>query len=64
MTWIPVKERLPKNGEQVVLAYDEGRPHGASARSYWFELDVWSPGQWPENLSYWMPFPEPPKESE
>lgn len=59
--WVPVTERLPENGAEV-LAWSE------SGFSY---VDWWIDGKWKvnglvdgkyEHVTHWMPLPEPPKE--
>ena len=62
--WIPVKERLPKYGERVlvfggvtmyVAYYDKNRYGGES----WHKLNSKSHYC---NPTHWMPLPQPPKE--
>ena len=62
--WIPVKERLPKYGERVlvfggvtmyVAYYDKNRYGGES----WHKLNSKSHYC---NPTHWMPLPEPPRE--
>lgn len=67
--WISVKDRLPEVGQKVLVC-DVGpdSDHGIRALSlecdekgtYWDDGDGW----WfePEDMSHWMPLPEPPKE--
>ena len=61
--WISVRDRLPDNGAEV-LAWSE------SGFSY---VDWWIDGKWKvnsildgkyENVTHWMPLPEPPKPKE
>jgi Protein of unknown function (DUF551) len=65
MEWISVKDRLPDKGEEVGYVFD-----GKNIRR-----DVYAPGfngKWEtensmgwyvtvENITHWMPLPEPPK---
>ena len=46
--WIPVTERLPKNGEAILTCYWDG----------WI-CDQYSPVD--DGVTHWMPLPEPPK---
>ena len=68
--WIPVTERLPKDGEFVLVCNDDGHMLIAKYESEVFEwyykytnydFDIWdNEEQGP--VCYWMPLPEPPKE--
>lgn len=49
--WIPVTERLPRNGEHILVYYSDG----------WI-CDQYSPVD--GGVTHWMPLPEPPKEVE
>ena len=61
-SWISVKERLPEDG-QVVLGFlcDNGYQvlTFSVAKNRWWGNEVW---YWFEEISHWMPLPEPPKE--
>ena len=65
--WIPVNERLPKSGEDVLICTDEEYICIAlykESESTWIEQG----GDITDGLSYlnivaWMPLPEPYKES-
>jgi hypothetical protein len=57
--WIPVSERLPERGQEVIC-YDGGvlKPK-VYADYYWNKAyDSW------QRVTHWMPLPEPPKEGE
>ena len=66
--WISVKERLPKEGQRVILLLSNGlwgkgylrslRPD-SRARSMW-RMD----GHCCDVPAYWMPLPDPPKEAQ
>ena len=64
--WIPVTERLPKNGD-VVLCYME---FNDVRILQWDDVSAWWLGygrgdDWQKvNVTHWMPLPEPPKEVE
>ena len=57
MKWIPVTERLPEN-DKTVLVWNR-----RNSREY---FDVYDHGSWiileSEDITHWMPLPEPPKE--
>ena len=63
--WIPVTERLPDDGSDI-LAYTE---NGEDARivpanydrGIWFDCCF---NRVAENITHWMPLPEPPEEGE
>jgi hypothetical protein len=55
--WIPVTERLPEN-DKTVLVWDR-----RNSREY---FNICEHGRWiilrQEDITHWMPLPEPPKE--
>jgi hypothetical protein len=53
--WISVKDRLPKLGTVVLVAKDIG-----SVNTTYFGVN----GFRDEQVTHWMPLPEPPKEGE
>lgn len=58
--WISVKDRLPENTEFVFVT-------NADCKSVNRGFAVFRDGEWHspiDNISYWMPLPEPPKEDE
>lgn len=67
--WISVKDRLPEYGVPVLVADTrdgfvsmfslEKRPNN---KSYWFNGEDWWLDQ--EEITHWMPLPQPPKEEE
>ena len=64
--WVSVKDRLPKIGEEVLVF------SGKSIDVYAFNVmcgeNIWEDERWRwcyvEDIDYWMPLPEPPKEVE
>ena len=59
--WIPVTERLPKDGAEVLAFNKTGFAY----------VDCWADGKWKINsmvdeeheiVTHWMPLPEPPKD--
>ena len=65
MNWIPVEEALPIPGERV-LAYDSFLKQVMSLyymRNGKFEQWLYGHCYVIENVTHWMPLPEPPDES-
>ena len=68
--WIPVTERLPDDGEQVIVVAT-GKPESNITLDNAIEFaefstdEGWILEMWPEwedpKVTYWMPCPEPPK---
>lgn len=68
--WVPVTERLPKDGIFVLVCNDDGHmmiaKHEAETYEWYYkytnyDFDIWdNEEQGP--VCYWMPLPEPPKE--
>ena len=63
--WIPVTERLPKEGE-FVLVYGDLYPNkhdgGVIAVSKRMDWNYWQGFGRERDITHWMPLPEPPKE--
>lgn len=64
--WIKCSERMPENGEYILLCYCED---GSMHRDFWPVKGKWQqpgPGDWygeaKSKVTHWMPFPEPPSE--
>ena len=65
---IPVTERLPKNGEQVLVyarsvhyalaKYDEMREADGTYKKQWVTFDAWKPFYTIKDVMAWMPLPE------
>jgi hypothetical protein len=72
MVWIPVGERLPESGVEVLVRKydlrDEQRTTGITSLNFWRtgfyvdceEIDGDEVAQ--EKVTHWMPLPPPPKE--
>lgn len=63
--WISVKDRLPEDYIKVLVAVTDVA--GTFVAVVWREDNNWNDGEggWPnEDVTHWMPFPEPPKEEE
>lgn len=64
--WIGVKERLPKDGQKVIAAFrnEEGMIVDQTRYSNGeFDFANWA-YVWDENITHWMPLPQPPKEEQ
>ena len=65
--WIPVTERLPDNGRQVLVyarsvhyalaKYDEMREADGTYRKQWVTFDAWKPYYTIKEVIAWMPLP-------
>lgn len=62
LKWIPVAERLPENGTQVLVAYSSGDIKTGVSFSGFLALS-YGPDAWAD-ATHWMPLPAPPKEVE
>ena len=61
--WISVKERMPEDYVNVLIAMTDVA--GTFVAVAWRENNGWNDGEggWPEeNVTHWMPVPEPPEE--
>ena len=60
--WIPVTERLPEKFENVIVANKRGKHYNID-KAWWngccFDRCAKGPYQ---NVTHWMPLPQPPKE--
>ena len=61
--WIPVGERLPEEDEGVVLVYSGEVEPAVISGDIFLEYDKYE-GWVINNVTHWMPLPEPPKEEE
>lgn len=62
--WISVKERLPENGQKIIAAFRGSGGQVADQARYSngeFDFASWA-YVWADNITHWMPLPEPPKE--
>lgn len=66
MTWQPI-ESAPKDGTEILIAYDGSVSIAFFHTGYdnWrdengVKLD-WDPDWFDQNVTHWMPLPEPPK---
>ena len=63
--WIPVTERLPKEGEFVLVCgdlYPNKHDGGVIAVSKRMDWNYWQGFGRERNITHWMPLPQPPKE--
>ncbi len=64
MEWISVKDRLPgyltrclvTNGKYVKTSWSKDNDHA------WCEIHDFDEDVWLEDVTHWMPLPEPPKQ--
>jgi len=59
--WIPVRERMPKEGERVLAFYQDGFQRVLSTDIFGFPLVHTKDLKW-VLATHWMPLPDPPKE--
>ena len=69
--WIPVTERLPENGRQVLVyarsvhyalaKYDEMREADGTYKKQWVTFDAWKPFYTIKEVIAWCELPEPNK---
>ena len=67
--WIPVTERLPENGRQVLVyarsvhyalaKYDEMRNADGTYKKQWVTFDAWKPFYTIKEVIAWCELPEP-----
>ena len=60
--WIPIKERLPEVGIDVLICDEEGDIWFSHRSSFGSFIDEW--GNKIKDIRAWMPLPEPYKEKE
>lgn len=63
--WIPVTERLPKYFEQVLVHVPGDKPFTTVHEVHLRKDGLWDRGLYrydKEDVTHWMPLPEPPKE--
>lgn len=64
--WSSVKEQPPKDGQKVIVAFRDGEDVIVDQAKYSngeFDFANWA-YVWDENITHWMPLPEPPKEEQ
>jgi hypothetical protein len=65
--WIPVSERLPKPGQQVLAAIPPrvwNEENQALIETLDYEQEgfySWKDDEWQKRVTHWMPLPEPPE---
>lgn len=66
MEWIKIEDRLPENDEEVLIAYWHIPDHERYEPDWIIETGRHLDGQWVqlqgENITHWMPLPNPPEE--
>ena len=65
--WISVKERLPEPFEIVLVHTPEEKLFPTVCEGYLANYGIWYTGFYmrePDEVTHWMPLPEPPKEVE
>lgn len=59
--WISVKDRLPEQGQEVLL-WEVGTPYDETYKHYSmvvYDPELWQP--WLKFVTHWRPLPEPPE---
>lgn len=62
--WISVKKRLPEDGQKIIAAFRDSGGWIVDQARYGngeFDFASWA-YVWDDNITHWMPLPEPPKE--
>ena len=62
--WISVKKRLPEDGQKIIAAFRNSGGWIVDQARYGngeFDFASWA-YVWDDNITHWMPLPEPPKE--
>lgn len=62
--WISVMERLPEDGQKIIAAFRDSGGWIVDQARYGngeFDFASWA-YVWNDNITHWMPLPEPPKE--
>lgn len=65
--WIPVTERLPKAFEHVLINAPGDKPFNTVHEAHLRKDRLWDTGLYRydmEDITHWMPLPEPPKEED
>lgn len=62
MEWVSVRERLPSKGKSVLVMLQEGACLVARIEP-WGWVKGYSAADILDDVTHWMPLPEPPKES-
>ena len=69
LAWIPVTERLPRPGQQVLAAIPP-RVWNEENQAIIETLDYeqkgfysWKDDEWPKGVTHWMPLPAPPTDA-
>jgi hypothetical protein len=63
--WIPVAERLPEPFVSVLVQMPREKPFLTVREGYITKAGIWYSalyGRKPDEVTHWMPLPEPPKE--
>ena len=63
--WIGVEERLPEPFVSVLVQMPGEEPHPTVREGFITHAGIWSAGYFkrdPDEVTHWMPLPEPPKE--
>ena len=67
-SWISTKEQLPKLFESVLINIPSDSPLPTVSEGYFTNDDIWmtlyGDAYTMEQVPYWMPMPEPPKDGE
>jgi len=65
MEWIEVKDRLPEEDQRVIYWFEHTGVHYGKFTMTEHGACFYGPGGWlTDDVTHWMPLPDPPKKDE